>query len=106
MCTSSLFAQCTEVYICIFYVIVLLPLAQPRVGISKPTTFSLNDELKKVLHFDRKERVHACGDRSVFQFLFSCFHNYEVCGFHFFKGNMACIYMCVCVCVCVCVCMK
>ena len=42
-------------------------------------SYSLYEELKKILHIHRKERIHACASQSgEFQFVFSCFHNYEV----------------------------
>ena len=41
-------------------------------------SYSLYEELKKILHVHRKERIHACASQSEFQFVFSCFHNYEV----------------------------
>jgi len=55
--------------------------SQGRLGIGRPTTFSLNDELKRVLlvNNNKKERIHACADPPAFQMLFSLFHNYEVC---------------------------
>ena len=43
-----------------------------------PSTYNLQEELKKLLFVSKKERIHACGNQTGFQFVFSCFHNYEV----------------------------
>ena len=54
--------------------------SQGRMIIGRPTTFNLNDELKKVLLINnsKKERIHVCDDQPAFQMLFSLFHNFEV----------------------------
>ena len=66
-----------------------------------PSTYNLHEELKKHLHVNKRERIHACVNQPEFQFMFSCFHNYEV------SCDCLSIHQCVSVCICgvhVCIC--
>ena len=47
------------------------------------SAYNLYDVLKKILFVSKKdahkkERIHPCADKPGFQFLISCFHNYEI----------------------------
>ena len=62
--------------------------------VDTPSTYNLHDELKKHLFVNRKERIHACASQPEFQFMFSCFHNYEVsCDC---LSIRQCVYVCAC----------
>ena len=50
--------------------------AQSKLDLHSP--YNLHEELKKILFVHKKEKIHACANRVEFQFLISCFHNYEV----------------------------
>ena len=74
--------------------------------------YNLHDELKKHLHVNKRERIHACASQPEFQFMFSCFHNYEVSSDYLsihqcvsvFAHVYVCIYIYIYVCMYVCVC--
>ena len=64
-----------------------------------PSTYNLHDELKKHLYLNKKERIHACGNKPEFQFMFSCFHNYEVSNAVVIVCLSVCQFGCMCMCV-------
>jgi len=73
----------------IFYILIERNDSQAKLDV--PVSYSLHDELKKILYVNKKERIHACADQPKFQFVFSCFHNYEVC-------TVVCLSVCLFVC--------
>ena len=66
--------------------------SQSKLDLHSP--YNLHEELKKILFVHKKEKVHACANRTEFQFLVSCFHNYEV---NYAVIIMICLSVCVCV---------
>ena len=78
MMSSTIRFNISEVAVVILYHLTIDNPSQSRFGAIKVTGhFSLNDELKKNLHINKK-RIHVCASHEDFQALLSCFHNHEV----------------------------
>ena len=73
--------------------------SQSKLDLHSP--FNLHEELKRILYLHKKEKIHVCADQVQFQFLISCFHNYEV---NYALMICTCTYICLLHCVCLSTC--
>ena len=77
---------CMVIYSIHMLVYLLIEKSDSQSKLDLHSPFNLHEELKKILFLHKKEKIHICANQVEFQFLISCFHNYEV------KYNY-CIYM-------------